>query len=477
MPTAPRMLRFTIKTLGCKTNQYDSQALAAALGRIGLAPAGPAHRADLLVVNTCCVTATAMAKSRNAIRRVVRAHPGAAVFLTGCYSDYDQKQLYLLLDELGVGPGLGRLAGHHSDLAAELADFVDRLADPKRTTASGNLGRSVPENIRARRLAAVKGNICAASKLPPIRRFAGRQRAFVKVQDGCDAMCSYCIVPYTRPKVWSRHVEEILDECGHLVRAGHKEIVLSGVFLGAYGRPTAVRRNWPEGETSLLPDLLRRVCDIDGLWRVRLSSLEPGDVTDELLEVMASRGKVAPHLHLPLQSGSPEMLRRANRQYTAEQYRQCLRRIGQALDRPAITTDIIVGLPGETEEDFALTLDLARQAGFAKIHAFPFSPIEPTPAWHQREDAPPPAVVKARMARLARVEAATAMEYAGQFLGCKVEGIVERSSPKAGWRQALTDRYLTVRFTPDQAGRALTGRVVRLAVDAVTPDGLYGSRA
>jgi len=472
------MLRFAVKTLGCKTNQYDTQALSAALEQAGHAPAGPGAHADLLVVNTCCVTASAMAKSRNAIRRAVRAHPGAAVFVTGCYSDYDRKQLRKLLDELGVDRHRCRLNGYHGDLAKALADFADQLnrntRKPESRDAQNARDDAVPGNIRARRLAVVKGNVFATKGLPPIRRFPGRQRAFVKVQDGCDALCSYCIVPYTRPKVWSRPPEQVIEECRQLARAGHKEIVLSGVFLGAYGRTTTVRRRWRPDAAQPLCSLLRRVCDIEPLWRVRLSSLEPGDVTDELLDVMADCAKVAPHLHLPLQSGSPAILRRVGRQYTAEQYRDSLRRVREALDHPAITTDIIVGLPGETDDDFALTLELAREAGFAKIHAFPFSPIEPTPAWAQRDEAPAPQTVKARLAELARVEAQTARDYQAAFVGRTVEALVQRPARSAE-RQALTDRYLTVRFTPPPGARGLTGRVVRIALDALAPDGLHGT--
>jgi len=501
------MLRFAVTTLGCKVNQYDGQALSSALEAAGWAQAPARAPADLLVINTCCVTASAMAKSRYAIRRAVRNRPDAAVFIAGCYSDYDQMQLRKMLDGLGVPSHRTLLAGHHHDVAAVLGDFVRRLELPRQPAGKQNYAHAgairdeppaqlrEPGTIRARRLAAVKSNVPATQNLPPIGRFPGRQRAFVKIQDGCDAFCSYCIVPYTRPRVWSRQPDEILDECRRLADAGHREIVLCGVFLGAFGRGTARRRNWPAAPTNALAELMRRVCDIPGLWRVRLSSLEPLDVTDELLDVLANCPKAAPHLHLPLQSGSPEILRRINRQYTADQYLQCAGRIRQALDRPALTTDIIVGLPGETDDDFAQTLDLAREAGFAEIHAFPFSPIEPTAAWRQRDQAPPLYKVKARLAELAEVGAKTAWAYRLQFVGLTVEALVERPSPAAKFectspaaksrssgsadrcplRKAMTDRHLSVSFTPPAGARGLTGRVIRLAINALTPDGLAGT--
>jgi threonylcarbamoyladenosine tRNA methylthiotransferase MtaB len=499
------MLRFAVTTLGCKVNQYDGQALSSALEAAGWARAPDHSPADLLVINTCCVTASAMAKCRYAIRRAVRNRPDAAVFIAGCYSDYDQMQLRKTLEGLGVPSSRTLLAGHHHDVAAVLGDFARRLEPPgppagKPDDAHPGAGRGqrpaplrVPGTIRARRLAAVKSNVPATRNLPAIGRFPGRQRALVKIQDGCDAFCSYCIVPYTRPRVWSRRPDEILLECRRLADAGHREIVLCGVFLGAFGRQTAIRRNWPAAPTTrpkknALAELMRRVCDIPGLWRVRLSSLEPLDVADELLDVLANCPKAAPHLHLPLQSGSPEILRRINRQYTADQYLRCAARVRQALDRPALTTDIIVGLPGETDDDFARTLDVVREVGFSEIHAFPFSPVEPTAAWRQRDQAPPLYKVKARLAELAEAAAETARAYRMQFLGQTVEAVVERPSPAAKspagggaghcpLRKAMTDRHLTVSFAPPAGARGLTGQVIRLTVRDVTPGGLAGAAA
>ena len=497
------MLRFTVTTLGCKVNQYDGQALSSALEAAGWVRSAAGAPADLLVVNTCCVTASAMAKSRYAIRLAVRKRPGAAVFIAGCYSDYDQMQLRKTLDGLGVPSHRTLLAGHHHDVAAVLGDFARRLEPPPSPAGQPNDAdagatgdqRPVqlrgPGTIKARRLAAVKGNVPATQNLPPIGRFPGRQRALVKIQDGCDAFCSYCIVPYTRPMLWSRPPETILQECRRLADAGHREIVLCGVFLGAFSLGTAVRRNWPAEPTkkNALAELMRRVCDVPGLWRVRLSSLEPLDVTDELLDVLAGCPKAAAHLHLPLQSGSPEILRRINRQYTADQYLQCVGRVRQALDRPALTTDIIVGLPGETDADFARTLDVVREAGFAEIHAFPFSPIEPTAAWRQRDQAPPLDKVRARLAALAEVAGLTARAYRLQFVGQTIEALVELPSRAAALsnrdadhfpsrgaacRQAMTDRHLSVSFTPPPGDRGLAGRVIRLAISGLTPDGLAG---
>lgn len=523
-------MNYRLTTLGCKVNQYDSAALSQLLGDTGFQPAGAGVRADLAIISTCCVTASAMRKSRQAIRRALKASP-EFVLVVGCYSDFDRDRLEALLDQAGVSPGRRLVVGHHDDLAsrvrAKLRDWMSVLEGPsgpdrmerghtkspngptvphpstsprsplaghleqpaKRLAAGGGTigneetmsagtspvgrssGASGPYTIKARRTLAVKRKSPGTAHLPPLERFPGRQRAFVKIQDGCDAFCTYCIVPFTRAVVRSRPADAILAECRQLLRAGHREIVLCGVFLGAFGRDTAIRRKWAP-QPDALADLLARVARLDGLWRVRLSSLEPGDVSEDLLDVLASQPAVAPHLHLPLQSGSDAVLRRMNRQYRADEYRQAVDRLRRRLDRPAISADVIVGFPGESESDFQATLDLARHAGLAKIHAFPFSPRRGTAAWTFRHDAPPADVVKGRLARLAQLERELAHAYRRPFVGQTVEALVE-GPDQPGPRTALTDRYLTVHFRHDHPD-ALAGTVQRFYVDGADADGLAG---
>jgi len=493
------VLTYTLTTLGCKVNQYDSCALAGAFASAGLVPA-PAERApDLVAVNTCCVTRTAMRKSRQAIRRAVRNAPGAAVVVVGCYSDYNARRLTMLLASLNVPPQRCLVAGHHDDdLPERLGRLVALLGAPDRSgdraddyaesqagvegddgwmRASSGAACSHaiirdPAVIKANRDRAIKGNLSAMRRLGPIRRFFAHQRAFVKVQDGCDAFCTYCIVPYTRSVVWSRSVDRIVDECRQLVDAGHKEIVLAGVFLGAFGRDTTVRKRWPTTPAPLI-ELVRRVSSMDGLWRLRLSSLEPGDLTEELLGLWGEVPNLAPHFHLPLQSGSEAVLAGMNRQYTAAAFRRTVRAVRQAVNDAAITTDVIVGFPGESDDDFRRTLDVAAEAGFAKIHAFPFSAIEGTVAWTCRHQAPAGGVVKQRLAELARLEREMALAYRRRFVGRTIEALVESTVPADGLRQGMTDRYLTVRFPA--AGGDLTGRVVTVHVDRATEKGLDGT--
>lgn len=477
------MQDFTITTLGCKVNQYDSQAVAAALQQAGLRPAG-GKKADLVVINTCCVTTTAMRKSRQIIRKTLRKSPGAAVIILGCYATYHEDRLRELLEGFNVPPERRLIVGHHDNVSARLEGFLPgRLAGQnctkEITNPPGGSEITTPATMQRRRTAAVSRRAEGTGQLPGINGFPGHQRAFVKVQDGCDAFCSYCIVCYTRPRVTSRSIETILAECRTLVEAGYKEIVLCGVFLGAFGRDTAIRRHWPANQPSQLPKLLASVANIPGLWRVRLSSLEPGDMTDELLEVIASQPAVAPHLHLPLQSGSAKILRRMNRQYSPREFCQTVDLLRSKLDRPAITTDVIVGFPGEGEEEFAETLAVARHGRLAKIHAFPFSAIEPTVAWRDRNEAPQPEVVRKRLNRLAELEATLAREYHEQFIGCQLEGLVESTIPQPGLRQAMTDRYMTVQFAAAQSRSAarpdIVGQVVKLKITSATPISLAAS--
>ena len=496
------MPTYTLTTLGCKVNQYESCALAEALESAGLTKAGategPPHGPDLVVVNTCCVTRTAMRKSRQAVRRAVRNAPGAAVIVVGCYGNYDAARLAGLLASLDVPPQRCLVAGHHDDdLLERIRHVVALLGAPDRPAAGnkvqsgrptgvqGNDGSMsalhdacsaaiIPNSaiIKANREKAIKRNLSATRRLPPLREFSGHQRAFVKVQDGCDALCTYCIVPYTRSVVWSRPADQVVNECTDLVGAGHKEIVLAGAFLGAYGRATAVRKRWPAAPAPLV-DLVRRVAAIEGLWRLRLSSLEPGDLTDDLLGLWAQLPALAPHFHLSLQSGSAKILKAMNRQYTPEQFRATVRRVRRVVADAAVTTDIIVGFPGESEEDFRQTLDLAGEAGFSKIHAFPFSAIEGTAAGARRRDAPPPQTVRRRLERLRLLERETALAYRGRFVGRTMEALVESAVPAPSLRQGMTDRYLRVRFAAAEGD--LTGRVVTLRVDRATEAGLDGT--
>ena len=350
--------------------------------------------------------------------------------------------------------------------------LVSDQASRSPTLRSGNPSA---DKILSHRLVVVKPEAVLTGR---IERFAGHQRAFLKVQDGCDAFCTYCIVPHLRPRLAWKPVEVAVSEARGLVRAGHKEIIVTGIFLGAYGRDTAVRKRF--GPTrSPLADLLDALAKVEGLERLRLSSLEPGDVDEVLLDCLASHPCCVPHLHLPLQSGSEWILRRMNRQYTRDAFVDMVDRVKSALDRPAITTDVIVGFPGETDEDFEASVEMARYALFSKIHAFPFSPREGTAAGRWQRQFVAPSIVRERMSRLAEVERECSLFFRQKALG-RVERVLVEGLPGSDDDPRHTDevchgradRYFEVHF--EAVGDVCPGDMVAVRIDRITPTRTHG---
>ena len=401
---------FCVNSLGCKVNQYEADQARRALERLGLRAVGLDGAPDLVVVQTCCVTGTAAAKSRQLLRRARRLNPAAHIVISGCLPAVDSGELPL------IGPNMTAIADPNQT-AATLSSIVHRLSS---VATGGDSGfKTDPAQAEAE-----------------TTRFAGHTRAFLKVQDGCDGWCAYCIVPRTRPRLSSKPVEDVLAEARALVASGHKEIVVSGVFLGAYGRDTVKRCNWTDRSTDRLAELLNRLAEVDGLARIRLSSLEPGDITESLADCLCSHPNIMPHLHLSLQSGSDRILKRMRRQYTRGQYLDVVAMLKSRLDRPAITTDIIVGFPGETDEDFDQTISLAQTVGFSRIHIFPFSPRQGTAA-AQMPDPIDPAIIRHRSQTLRRLATDLAQAFREQFIGETAEVLIEsQTSRVAAFREA-----------------------------------------
>ncbi|MBM4102827.1 MAG: tRNA (N(6)-L-threonylcarbamoyladenosine(37)-C(2))-methylthiotransferase MtaB [Planctomycetes bacterium] len=422
------MKTFTIQTLGCKVNQYESQQIRQHLEAFGLNHADHSSAPDLVVVNSCCVTATASAKSRQAVRRFASRYPAQThIILTGC---------------LAAAPGdeLKNLSDHSILFVPDknnLPAVLSRLLDPAVGDTQSFLSKTLsPDKIKNKN--PLQGHQ-TPEKLALLSRYAGQCRAFLKIQDGCDAFCSYCIIPQIRTQVCHKDVKIVLTEAQNLVQAGHKEIVLSGIFLGAYGQITARRKYWDPQKRNALADLLEQLTGIAGLERIRLSSLEPADVTDRLLEVFAKYPVIMPHLHLPLQSGSPAVLRKMCRQDTLDEYFEVVAKANAVLDRPAITTDIIVGFPGETEEDFQQTMTVAKQVGFAKIHVFSFSPRKNTPAAKMPGRATP-AAIHDRSTQLQELDKQLQELFRRRFERQKVRVLVESLRPLQG----RCERYFMV---------------------------------
>lgn len=458
-------MKYWITTIGCKINQCESQGVARLLDERGCAEARSPEEACLHVVNTCCVTSRSMQKCRKAIRRAIHLLGGDRLLVLGCYSTYDARTLRDIIEESPDPPPNVLILGHHRNVGEQIAGWLEGSTGGTDTAA---VAEHDPSTVEQRREEALRRETAGTRNLPLIHRFSGRQRAFVKVQDGCNSFCSYCIVPYTRPVLWSKDMRAVIRECGQLVASGHREIVLCGTRLGAYGRSNGTDRTVPNSDS--LPELVKGVAAVDGVLRVRLSSLSPEDVSDSLLQIMAESAVAAPHFHIPLQSGSDRILKAMNRNYTADEFLATVSRIRKYLEYPAITTDIIVGHPGETASDFRMTEDVARRAAFSRIHAFPFSPVRPTASWRQYgTEGVCPETVQERMASLRSLAEKLAMQYRNGFAGSVVDGIAESPGKNETAMRAVTERYLTVRFLPRNRHPAeLAGTVVPLRITNVS---------
>jgi len=457
------MKTFSINTLGCKVNQYESQQIRELLEQLGLRQVDSSTESDLVVINTCCVTHTASAKSRQHIQKAKKRSPDAVVVVSGCLPTFQTGELNAPAENV-------HLIRNRSDLAATLCRIADSplgTSVSKTTQSWSNISIRAKNNAESKRKIIYENHL----ELPSLTSFDGQIRAFLKVQDGCDGYCTYCVIPKTRPFVRSKPQALVLKEAAALVESGHREIVITGVFLGAYGQETVKRNNWPGAANNNLADLLDRIAEIPGLVRIRLSSLEPADVTSRLLDTFCRHRNIVPHLHLPLQSGSQAILRRMCRQYGADDFRKTVDHIKSRLDRPAITTDIIVGFPGETQADFDQTVELAIGIGFAKMHIFSFSPRRGTAA-AKMQNTIDSKTIKERSEIMRELDTQLGLEYRRQFLGETAEILLETNGSQASGR---SERYFTVRLeNTDQ--KLKRNSVVRVQLTENTEEGMVGIR-
>jgi threonylcarbamoyladenosine tRNA methylthiotransferase MtaB len=398
-PGSARGATFRIETLGCKVNQYESQIVKEALERHGYRLAPARTPAALCVVNTCTVTAEADAKARQLIRRLWRQNPGAQTVVFGCYAARDPARL----EEL---PGVVAVARD----ARELPDILQRFGVANWPTG--------------------------------ITSMAGHRRAFVKVQDGCLLNCTFCIIPQVRPGLRSREREAILPEVARLLQSGYKEIVLTGIHLGHYGvENTRGKSGRPRYR---LAHLVRDLDQLEGNWRLRLSSLEAAEADEEFVNCMATCKRLCPHFHLCLQSGSDAVLYRMKRRYKARAFLEAAARIRAAFEEPALSTDVIVGFPGESDADFERTLSVCQEAGVMKIHAFPYSARRGTPAAEFDGQVPEP-LKRERMLRLVNLERELSQRYHQRLVGRQLSMLVEaRPASQAGWVLGTACRYVPV---------------------------------
>lgn len=449
MAEPPRTI--AVHTLGCKVNQYDSEALLTLFRERGYRPVDFDRAADVYVINTCSVTREGDRKSRQLVRRARRANPDAVVVVAGCYPQTAPGEA------AGI-PGVDVILGNRD--RRRVVDLVEAV---RRARPGAPLG-SVENVFRLREFEEL-----------PIAAFTGRTRAVVKIQEGCAEFCAYCIIPYARGRPRSRRPEHVRAEVERLAAAGYREVVLAGIHLGAYGRDLA-----PEpggggiggaGDRPGLAGVLRLIHDVEGIVRIRLSSLEPMDTGDALLETMAALPKVCPHLHLPVQSGADRVLARMRRRYTSAEFRRLAARARALLPDLGLTTDVMAGFPGETEEDHRATLELLEEIGFARLHVFPFSPRAGTPA-ARFPDPVPAAVRERRVAELIALGERLSLAFHRRLVGREVEVLVEEEAGGDGRLEGYTPNYVRVRFP---GGAELRNRLVRVRVTSADAEGVEGT--
>ena len=395
------MLKFI--SLGCKVNSYESNALKELFFKNGI---NDNSKYDIVVINTCSVTAVADQKSRQIIRRERRNNPNAILCVMGCYS---QKNAEYVKKECGADIIVG------TSNRDKIVDFVEQfIRDKKQIVAIDNDPRKF------------KYESFGTVAIP------NSTRAYVKIEDGCNNFCSYCTIPYTRGVARSRDKDEVINEISTLVEHGFKEIVLTGIHTAHYGL---------DNNGCSFSELVEEICNIPGLYRLRISSIEESEIDDKFLELLGKYPCIAEHLHMPLQSGSKSVLRRMCRKYNVEDYINKVNKITKILPNIAITTDVIEGFPGETDEEFQETYDFIKKVNFAELHVFPFSAREGTKAYDMPNQVKPE-VKAARVEKLLKLSEELHSKFIEKFKGQELEVILEERNKTTGLLSGFTSNYI-----------------------------------
>ena len=428
------MKRIGTMTLGCKVNHTETQAIEGLFQSVGYEVVPFEEAAEVYLINTCSVTHLGERKSRQSIRRAIRKAPNATIVVTGCYAQ----------------SAPGEISG------IEGVDLIVGTQDRHKLIGW------VEEQQQAKKQQIHVGDILAAREFEDLpAREEGRSRAFFKVQEGCNQFCTYCIIPYTRGPLRSRSLEAVQREAENLSRQGFREVILTGIHLGAYGLDLP--------EKPSLADLTETVLKFFPTGRVRLGSLESVEVSPKLLNLIAENPRICRQLHLPLQSGTDKILKGMGRPYTVEKFRELLARIRENAPDIAVTTDIIIGFPGESETDFESTLEAVRGFGFSGIHVFPYSPRRGTPAAGFKEQVSEPEK-RERVQRLQKLADEMSREFQRKFIGREVEVLWEEPGEDgkiSGW----SSEY--IRIYGEASGHE-SGSIERLKVTNIYRDGLWG---
>ncbi|RXY98471.1 MULTISPECIES: tRNA (N(6)-L-threonylcarbamoyladenosine(37)-C(2))-methylthiotransferase MtaB [Fictibacillus] len=416
-------------TLGCKVNHYETEAIWQLFQSEGYERKEFEQTADVYVINTCTVTNTGDKKSRQVIRRAIRKNPDAVICVTGCYAQTSPAEIMAI-------PGVDIVVGTQD--RGKMLGFIEQFKEERLPiNGVGNI---------------MKARVYEELDVPS---FTDRTRASLKIQEGCNNFCTFCIIPWARGLLRSRDSKEVIHQAQQLVSAGYKEIVLTGIHTAGYGEDLK-----DYNFAMLLSELDEKV---EGLKRLRISSIEASQITDEVIEVMNRSDKVVPHLHIPLQSGSNTVLQRMRRKYTMELFAERITKLKNALPGLAITSDVIVGFPGETEEEFMETYNFIRDHKFSELHVFPYSKRTGTPAARMEEQVPEE-VKNERVHRLIELSDQLAKEYASDYEDEVVEVIPEEAYKEekgTGLYVGYTPNYLKVRFpaTEEMIGKQVLVKI------------------
>ena len=434
------MRKIAFYTLGCKVNQADTASMEGIFRKAGYEVVDFGSPADVYLINTCVVTNTGQRKSRQIINRAVRHNPLSLIVVTGCYPQTAPEEVRAIA-------GVDVIIGNQE--RARIVELVEQALENKQT--------EILDNVQ-------KMTVDTKFEELGVGTETDKTRAFLKIQEGCNQYCTYCIIPYARGPLRSRSLESIRSEVAKLVEAGYKEVVLIGIHLGCYGKELA-----KEGKHITLYDAVQAVLSVEGMCRVRLGSLESVEVEPRLLELMANEPRLCKHLHLPLQSGCDKILQAMHRPYDTARFTQLLQQIRAQVPDVAITTDIIVGFPGETEEDFATTLAFAEKCGFAKMHIFPYSKRKGTPA-EKMPNQVDEAVKGERAARLAAVDEKLHQAMLKQMVG-KTEEVLFEQPVDAVHMEGLCGPYLRV-VVPGTS--ELSNTIAKVKITGIVDDWLTG---
>lgn len=425
-------IKAAFAALGCKVNQYESDAYAAIFRERGAEIGSFDEPCDVYVINTCSVTNLGDRKSRRLLRHAKKLNPKSVVVATGCYAQtsYDEVSAMPEVD-LVVGTAM-RHCIYDLTIAAMRGENIETKVDIMKEREYEELETEGSEE---------------------------RSRAYIKIQDGCDNFCSYCIIPYARGPVRSRKIENIVNEASRLAAKGYREVVLTGIHVASYGKDLK--------DGNGLIDVIERVAEADGIERIRISSIDPRAFSDEFITRAAACDKLCRHFHISLQSGSAAVLKRMNRKYTPEQYLEKLSRIRAAMPDCSVTTDIICGFPGETEEEFAQTMQFAKKAAFAKIHVFPYSERRGTAAAAMSQI--PHQIRNERAARLNAEAERLKAEFEKTQVGQRASVLFEQM--KDGFCEGLSKNYMRIYVPSDND---MTGEIRWVEITACRDGRIYG---